>query len=358
MAERLAASLEARLVPLGQKGFVSYRLARPDLVLDLWDRAGAPLEEDLARRDLTINAMALEVAGGGLVDPLGGLEDLRQGRLRVPSAAVFDDDPLRVLRLVRLSAELPGFHATPETVEAARDRASRLPSVAAERVRHELEIAFAVTPGTPWCELLCQLDLYPAFLPGEAGLEAEACLQVFARCDALLEANAQPHPTTVSALPLRWRLLLGALPWERLECVVRRLARRGYLGRRAARECTAIARRSEIPDSAAERRWFLHTLGPLWPTAAVAAASLAVDRPLSRCRRTLAELTRLATTARTALFDPAPLLATEEVMELCGLPPGPALGRVLSRLRRAQVEGRLTSPDDARRWLAGSRPRS
>lgn len=78
------------------------------------------LEEDLARRDLTINAMAVpaeDAANPGsarLIDPFGGLNDLRAGVLRHVTAA-FAEDPVRILRLARLAARLPGFEVAPET---------------------------------------------------------------------------------------------------------------------------------------------------------------------------------------------------------------------------------------------------
>src|SRR5580693_3366996 len=64
IAERLAAALPARLVPLGGKDFAAYRLVADGWVLDLWDRAGTSLRQDLARRDFTVNAMALALGAG------------------------------------------------------------------------------------------------------------------------------------------------------------------------------------------------------------------------------------------------------------------------------------------------------
>ncbi|HHP51647.1 MAG TPA: polynucleotide adenylyltransferase, partial [Moorella mulderi] len=69
------------------------------------------IEEDLKRRDLTVNAMALDLSTGQLIDPYGGLEDLRRGILRAVSPA-FAEDPLRVYRTARLAAHL-GFRVDP-----------------------------------------------------------------------------------------------------------------------------------------------------------------------------------------------------------------------------------------------------
>jgi tRNA nucleotidyltransferase (CCA-adding enzyme) len=96
------------------------------------------LEDDLARRDLTINAMA-RTADGCLIDPYGGQADLATRRLRHVSAA-FTEDPLRVFRVARFAAQLPGFEVAPETVALIRQMAGRgvLEELSAERVWAEL----------------------------------------------------------------------------------------------------------------------------------------------------------------------------------------------------------------------------
>src|SRR4029078_9146948 len=75
-------------------------------------RSHGPVADDLGRRDFTINAMAVPLAGGDVIDPHGGRADLEAGRLRAVSDQVFADDPLRLLRLARLAHEL-GFSGDP-----------------------------------------------------------------------------------------------------------------------------------------------------------------------------------------------------------------------------------------------------
>lgn len=350
VAERLARALAARVVPLGHEGLVSYRVARRDLVVDLWDRGQVPLSRDLRRRDFTINALALEVPGGRLVDPLGGLEDLTTRRLRLPSPEVLDEDPLRVLRLVRLAAEL-GFRSTPEALEAARLRCAALTEVAGERVRHELELALHVVPAAPTFDLLRRLEVHPGLLLGDPSLEVGAERACFERADDLLGERGSAALAEVDPLLLHWSLLLGSLDADPAAAAVHRLRRLGWVGRRTARELATLAAWRELPDDAGARRWFIHRLGRLWPTAAVAAASLSTASPLEDRRAALEELARLADAEGPGLADPPPLMAAEEVMELTGLPPGPALGGLLERLRRRQIEGELADADAARRWL-------
>lgn len=107
------------------------------------------LEEELSRRDFSVNALALRLDGDGgrepvIVDPFGGLSDLASGLLRRPCPArnPFPEDPVRVLRLLRFAATL-GFSVEPETLELARPVAGSLPSVAGERRRQELLALFS-----------------------------------------------------------------------------------------------------------------------------------------------------------------------------------------------------------------------
>ncbi len=87
--------------------------------VDLLPMAGGSIELDLAGRDFTINAMAEPLSGGPHVDPFGGLADLCERRLRMVSPEAFIDDPLRVMRLVRLACELG---STPTVRRGARPR--------------------------------------------------------------------------------------------------------------------------------------------------------------------------------------------------------------------------------------------
>jgi poly(A) polymerase len=174
IAARLASELPARLVPLGGKDFAAYRLVARGLIVDLWDRAGTPLRQDLARRDFTLNSMALALeaehgaprAGIALADPFGGRADLAARRLRATTPESFTGDPLRILRLARLLVQLPAFTAEVATVELARQAAHLLPQVAAERIRVELGSIFAHDQARRGLQALAATGVYPALWLG------------------------------------------------------------------------------------------------------------------------------------------------------------------------------------------------
>ncbi len=100
-----------------------------------------PVEVDLSRRDFTVNAMALEVATGRLIDPFSGEGDLKTRTLRMVSQTAFEEDPLRMLRGIQFAAR---FHLTiePGTFEAMQRHADLIRTVSAERVSEELKKLF------------------------------------------------------------------------------------------------------------------------------------------------------------------------------------------------------------------------
>jgi len=130
---------------------------------------GGGIEQDLARRDFTVNAMARPVNGDAVIDPHGGRADLEAGVLRVLSEAAYADDPLRPLRLARFAAEL-GFAPDPETERLTVAAAPRVAEAAPERVFAELR-RLLVAPGTlDAIRLADRLGLLDAVLPEVSAL--------------------------------------------------------------------------------------------------------------------------------------------------------------------------------------------
>jgi putative nucleotidyltransferase with HDIG domain len=145
-ARALAAELRGPVFQLSER-FGAWRALdrRQGRSYDLSALQGETIEEDLARRDFSVNAMAKPVAGGEVLDPVGGRADLDARVLRVLSPAAYDADPLRTLRLARLAAEL-GFAPDAETERITRAAAARLTEAAAERIFGELR-RLVVAPG-------------------------------------------------------------------------------------------------------------------------------------------------------------------------------------------------------------------
>lgn len=137
----------------GYKGFIVH--ASPDVTL----------EQDLARRDLTINAMA-KAEDGRLIDPFNGMADIQSKTLRHVSEA-FSEDPVRILRIARFAARLADFHVAPETMTLMCQmvQAGEVDALVAERVWQELAKGLMETRPSRMFEVLRACGALQKILP-------------------------------------------------------------------------------------------------------------------------------------------------------------------------------------------------
>jgi len=166
-AARAIAAAAGRAVSFAlSEEFGSWRVAARDgsWHVDVDPLRAATVEEDLRLRDFTVNAIAEPLAGGAPLDPLGGMEDLRAGRLRAAGPGSFELDPLRVLRLVRIHCEL-GLAADDRTLELAGAQAAALGGVSGERVFAELRRIIASASPRAGLELASRTGALEAVLP-------------------------------------------------------------------------------------------------------------------------------------------------------------------------------------------------
>jgi poly(A) polymerase len=146
--------------------FGSWRVVARDnsWQVDVEPLRAATLEDDLALRDFTVNAIALPLAGGEPIDPLGGIADLRAGRLRLAGPGAFAEDPLRVLRLARVSVEL-GLQPDEQALLSARRQAHGLSAVSGERIFVELRRTIATPAARAGIELIAGVGALSVALP-------------------------------------------------------------------------------------------------------------------------------------------------------------------------------------------------
>ncbi|KAF0106795.1 MAG: poly(A) polymerase [Anaerolineaceae bacterium] len=133
----------------------------PPVVMDFAAFRGVDLEADLLGRDFTVNAIALDLQTDEIHDPLGGALDLKEKRLRACSPSALADDPVRILRGVRLAADF-GFHILPEARAAMKESAPRLADISPERLRDEL---FRILEGPAPAACVRAIDMLGALAP-------------------------------------------------------------------------------------------------------------------------------------------------------------------------------------------------
>ena len=369
----------------------AWRVLSPDGAwhVDLMPLEGG-IEEDLARRDFTINALAQPLEGGQLLDPHGGLADLEAGRLRMVSERSFDADPLRVLRAARLACEL-SLDVEPATAAAALARAPGLAGVAPERVFAELRHVVCAPDPLRGIELMDLVGATAVVLPELADLRGVEQsdyhhLDVHDHTQAVLaEAIAlerDPEPAAgehAEAVALRLGALLHdvAKPRTRDQTPEGRVTFVGHdelgaeLARAALRRLRASARLGahvaglvrnhlrlgflvhERPLTRRAVHRYLRACEPL--EVDVTLLSIA-DRLATRGRRSEPAIAAHLELAREVIGEalewrsagpPPPLLRGQELAGELGLAPGPEIGRLLRALEEAQFAGEVRTRDDA-----------
>jgi len=293
-------------------------------------RGGASIEDDLAHRDFTLNAMAYEPRQQRLVDPFDGRSDLAQGRLRAvrDARARLAEDPLRALRAARLQAMLD-LEVDPEIEQAMAGAVEALRNVARERVRYELT-AMLLAPGAArGLELLRRTGIERDLAPGAAP-------------DA---------PTVVAALPLDLELRLAAwLRGARATSILRRLR----FSRRTVQQVERLLRwhpveRGVVPSWDPSVRQHLKRVGErnagallalrraeLLHGGAAQGAQAALE--LASVSELEAAWERVRRAGKLALRRQDLAIDGQQVMRILGCKPGPVVGRALRHLTDRVVE--------------------
>ncbi len=166
LAAAIARELKGKCILLDEKNCV-YRVILFDseiCCLDLSKFKGPTIEKDLYLRDFTINALARPLNGTQLLDPLDAAQDISKKVVRLCSADAFKQDPLRMLRAFRFSAEL-GFDITTDTIRAIKKYYSLITKPAGERVRDEFFRILAVPHAAPMLIQMDSLGVLPELFP-------------------------------------------------------------------------------------------------------------------------------------------------------------------------------------------------
>ena len=334
----------------------------------------ATLEEDLRRRDFTVNTLLMDL-DGDIHDPLGGRKDLEAKVLRTPADPIrtFEDDPLRMLRAVRFAAEL-GFELAPDLLPAMRQMKSRLapPVISAERIAEELRKMLGSDRPKLAMELLDRAELLEVILPEVAA------------CKGVSQTGFHTHDVfghtllTVEATPPDLLLRMAALfhdvgkpqtakgdgtfvGHEEVGAEIARAAlERLRFSQKEIETVTTLVRlhlrpvfyRSEWSDGAVRRlaRDSGPLLGRLMLLARADIAASAYPHP-----EKMDELQgRLDTVLAERPSRLAPLITGEDIMRIRGIGPGPEVGRIKQKLEELVIDGEIPPDRDAiTKYLSG-----
>ncbi|HKV85690.1 MAG TPA: hypothetical protein VJN88_14145, partial [Ktedonobacterales bacterium] len=409
LAGALRAEFGASVAALPRSVRVAF--ARSDgevaLQMDIAPLRGERIEDDLRERDYTVNAMALPIhswrdallpsrddgpaALSGLLDPLGGREDLARRRLRLAGEQSLRRDPGRIVRGARLIARFQ-LEPTPETLALAWEAAPMLDTLPPDRLPFEMNLLLAASGCADGLAFLRDCGALARLLPTLASdaraAHALACMRQTERLQeaeprgeaeqAVFAPDAPLRAWYAAALPsglsrlvaLRWGLLLHAEtthepPLDDVESpsvigpasLIRTLspAARSIAYGIEARACfTARMLAVHEPDERDLRRLFAlageETVDVL-TAAAICATALAADGQREEDEaRVVAERARAIVAlyfADRARLIPPPLLTGGDLIQELGAQPGPAIRRLLERVREAQIEGDVATHAEA-----------
>ena len=363
-------------------------------------RFGDRLDDDLVRRDFTVNAMAVRVTPSGpgeFLDPLGGLGALGARVLDTPSApsVSFGDDPLRMLRAARFVSQL-GFTVAPRVRTAIEEMAPQLARISAERVAAELDKLLLGDDPVAGIDLLVQTGLGEVVLPEVGGMQMaidehhqhkdvyQHSLTVLRQAIALEDPGPEGGPDLV----LRWAALLhdigkpatrrheanGGVSFHHHEVVGAKMARKRLRALKYSKQMVDDVSHlvylhlrfhgygdGKWTDSAVRR--YVTDAGPLLPRLHKLVRADCTTRNKRRAARLQASYDRLEAriaelAAQEDLARVRPDLDGNQIMELLDIPAGPQVGEAWRYLKELRLErGPLTTEEASAELLAWWRAR-
>ena len=173
-AEKMAKNISGRLVRMGKPGQMIIRVVSDDHIFDITSLNGCSIENDLKKRDFTINAMAYDLSSGEIIDCLGGLRDLADKKVRMVSTDIFRKDPIRLIRAYRIGACL-NFEIESQTASIIRAYAKLIKNSAGERIRGEIVKMLRTSKSYYYLSQMDDAGLLTAIFPDLDGLKG--CLQ-------------------------------------------------------------------------------------------------------------------------------------------------------------------------------------
>lgn len=342
--------------------------------IDLAGLRGDSIRADLCARDLTFNAMGMAISPslGELLDPTGGRADLERGIVRHAYAGAFRDDPVRMLRAVRMSA-LPGFALHPATRTAIVSHRTLLAQVSAERLRDELMLMLDSSDSSG-LRLALDLGLLELLLGGVSESQLIAGIAWLDAVNTLADAGYD----AVSRLAAQWQERFAPERSRRqLVALAALLSPAGANEQQQALAGLRLASREKrhvdtVLRAVRHSIWHMnrpadalaaHRYYRKYGTAGADGAALKLAEPAcpAGARDPALNMLLYWLDYQEQVIFPAPVLSAQELMDGLGIEPGPMVGAVLSALSEAQAQGQVQDRDsawaEARRALAKFRQR-
>lgn len=323
--------------------------------VDFAQQVGDSLEEDLRRRDFTVNAIAYSPHTQEIIDPLQGYSDLQQRLIRMIAPENLKEDPLRLLRAYRQAAQL-GFTLEADTQHVIQQLADLLQLMAAERVQSELSYLLSTAKGTPFLQMCWQDELLTHWLP-HATATRLAYIERIDRAAVALEQTwtglelsgwmrdqHRVSGTGRSWLKLAKLTMLVSSDPHLAESELWRLkfSRAEIQAILAVLKFLPQVQATALPYLCLRDQYTLFRgVGAAFPALAVlsVASGTAVE--------TITPLVERFLSASDPVAHPTPPLTGRDLMSALKLPPGPKIGHLLEVIQLARAENKLQTREEA-----------
>lgn len=373
LARGLADHLGGYFVPLDRRRGIARVVCYEGediITMDLTLLQGQTLAQDLSRRDFTVNAIALRMGEGEarLIDPYSGQEDIGRRLIRAVTPHVFADDPLRLLRAVRLAAELE-FAIEPQTEALLRQNTPLITHSAAERIRYELVKVLRAPRAPYWTHFLVDTSLLTSIMP-QLEPHIGPAMETFERVHRLIATlkGVKPdlpglqtlalfrgdllehlsHPTNEERCRedvLRMTALLSPFPPDQARGALLELRFSGYEAHCGG---SIVAHRGKLHQFQGQEvsrrdiyRFFLEAGDAGIEALLLALAQEREGQKREQLAEGAAQLLEATFHRYEEVVAPVPLLDGHTLMRELGLEPGPKVGELLAALREAQAAGEV-----------------
>lgn len=340
-ARSIANEYKAGFVVLDSERHIA-RVIFDKLTVDFAQIEGETLEKDLRRRDFTVNAIAYSLNNEQLIDPLDGVEDIQSRLIRMVSKANLQEDPLRLLRAYRIGAQL-NFFIESQTRATLSNLAPLITQIAAERVRAEINYLLAIPQGT-----LC---LQAAWEDGLLQIIFQNITQEKIKLLAKIDENAKQFSKTWSYFANQepswyWLAKLATLvsqnPTEaELELIELKYSRSEI--KSVSKILKILAQLKELnPPLSIKQQYFLFLdAKELWAVIAVLALAWGINQDLIK------PMVERYLNPKDPVAHPAGIISGNDLIGVLKLTPGPQIGKLLTEIQIAHVEGKITSREQA-----------
>lgn len=395
----LEKKLKHHVITFRKKGIVNRRIVVANRVFDFVDANKKGLEEEISRRDFTINSIVYFLNEKKLLDPQNGIQDLKAKIIKRNKKSIFRSDPLRMIRAIRLTCEKKGFTIADETFHQIKSSPEIIQRVSRERVKEELDKIMLTAHSSKGISILNETRILKFIIPEIVPLDGfpQGSKHIFDAWKHTLKtlSYADKYPWMCkqlgikqsldekSILLLKYSLLFhdiakpqtfsedesGNVHFYHHEIVsstvASRIMKRFKCSKKFIHDVKAIIELHLRPHLLAEAKpkekalfrllresdeiteiLALHTLADALGTTAK------IDSPkVTKLRKHLKKILKIYKDLKTKIPAPVKIISGDDVMNILGWSQGPEVGRVLKKIEDLHLSGQISSREEALKYI-------